>query len=180
MAIFQIQARRVESKTVTGMWESSGVEVPGFSIDAPSAAAAAEGAHTVLGVGLTSVVQTTVTAYGVTDDGDEDMVTSVQYWAGGKKTDPTEVKRSYVLDWRLIDGDPFAEGDADTVTWFTADGGVYLSVKKTPRDKWAIDATDYVRFFTSDYRRRFATPDEALEFAQRRAGAVVLEVSSWD
>lgn len=179
MAMFLIQARRIESKRVTGGWESSGVEVPTFGLDAVDAEAAAELAHTILGTGLRSLSQTTVTAYGEDSDGFEDMVTSVQYWADGKKVDPTEVKRQYAQDGDIIDGSPYAEDDADSVTWFTADGGVWLALARSPRGKWMFDFSEYVNLRQPDQRRRFATPDEALEHAQWRAGAVVSEVTSW-
>lgn len=75
----------------------------------------------------------------------------------------------------VVDG----ERDAHTITWFTRDACVWLSLTRSPRGLWTITTSDYVHLSVRDYDRRFPTPDSALEWASQHAVLAVNEVHEW-
>jgi hypothetical protein len=181
MALYKITARRINDRPDEDGWHSSGISLPTFWVNAISAANAAAIGHDVAGHGIPELTRTFVQAYREpgSDGQPEEYVDSTQWWAGGRKVDPTEVTREYAQNGRYITGHPHAEHDADEVAWFTADGGLWLSLARTPRGLWRIDSSDYLRLRVGDYRHRFTSPDQALYLAERRSGTRVVEVDQW-
>lgn len=179
MSKFQITARRINDRPDQDGWMSSGHELPTFWVEGAAVTDAAAIGHDVAGHGVAGITRTTLQVYRVKDDGSEEFHDSTAWWADGRKVNPTKVKRQYGKDGNDITGQQYAETDADAVTWFTADGGVWLRVTRTPRDRWAVETSDYVGFKVSDYRRRGGKADDMLRLAEQRAGAVVVEVQEW-
>ncbi|MEV6527701.1 hypothetical protein AB0M43_37840 [Longispora sp. NPDC051575] len=71
-----------------------------------------------------------------------------------------------------IDGDPYAEQDADEVRAWTGDMCA-VAATRTSAGRWAIDTSDVFQVSLTDHRRRFASPAEALEHLAAKAGHAV-------
>lgn len=187
MVSYQIEARRIDDRPDKDGYTSSGLDLPTFTIPdtlAADATHAAAVAHDIAGRGVKNLTRTTVRVYWVHEDGRDEWQDSTQYWFDGRMVEPTRVMRQYARGGNVVGGGLYDEQDADEVTWFTHDGGVWLTVEKSPRGKWAVRSSDFVQFLVSDYKRRFASPDEALQHAQQRygqreRGTVLVEISDW-
>jgi hypothetical protein len=154
MALYKIAARRINDRPDANGWHSSGTDMPTFWVEAVSAENAAAIGHTLAGhatteYGTAGLSRTLVQAYRETEDGGEEWADTTQWWAeDGRIVDPTRVNRQYGHNGRHITGDLYAEQDADEVTWFTHDAGVWLHLTRSPRGKWAIDTSDHVHILT--------------------------------
>lgn len=184
MALYQIAARRINDRPDPQGWHSSGTDLPIFWVEAVSADNAAAIGHSIAGDRTTGLTRTIVQAYRHTEDGDEDAdaeyLQTTQWWTDdGHVIDPTRLARQYGQNGRDITGELYAETDADEVTWFTRDAGLWLHLTRAPRGKWAIASSDYVHLSLSNHRLRFATPDAALYWVERRTRVRVIEVDEW-
>jgi hypothetical protein len=179
MALYQITARRINDRPDKDGWHSSGEDLPVFWVDAVSVANAASIGHDIAGLGSTELTRTILQVYREVGD-DEEIADSTQWWVDGRKVEPTRVMRQYGCNGQDITSQPlYAEQDADEVTWFTVGGCRWLRLTRSPHGKWAITASDFVQLRTSDYDRRFSTPDEALGFSKDRARGPLVEVTEW-
>jgi hypothetical protein len=177
---YSITARRINDRPDPGGWYSGGTDLPTFSIEAANAENAADIAHSIAGNGAAGITRTIVQTYRETEDGGEEYTDTTRWWTGdGRPNEPTRVLRQYGYNGRDITGDLCAEQEADTVAWFTHDAEVWLHLSRSPRGKWEIAASDFVTLTPSHHRHRFATPDAALYWAERRARTRVIEVDEW-
>ena len=179
MTMYQICARRIDDRPKDG-WYSSGHDLPTFNVQAGNLAHARALGHDVAGKGIANVTRTMVQVYLVRDDGTEEYDDSTRYWAGGKIVDPTYVwwerlKAGIILERGMSD-----ESDADQIQWLTASCSVWLDIIRVASGKWKINASDALEFRALDYRRRFATASDAVQFAAAHAKTVVVEVDRFE
>lgn len=176
---FTVNARRFDDEPdAYGYFDRVGdPDLPRFEVQATDADDAAEAGHRIAGEGVRGITRTVVTV----TDSDGERTETTWWWLGGVRTEPVEVKRSHASGGNALADGPGVASDADEVTWFTHDACVWLHVVRTPRGRWRIERSEFVRFERSHERKRFGTPDEALVFAlvRVRGSAVVREVEEW-
>lgn len=100
----------------------------------------------------------------------------------------------YGQDGYLIDGGPYAEQDADSATvWVYAPmyaypddhdgpqqwvntGEFYIALKRSPRGKWMIEASEAAKVSITGHRYRFRTVSDAVDYTARVNGHAVYYV----
>jgi hypothetical protein len=179
MTMYQICARRIDDRPKDG-WYSSGHDLPTFNVQAGNLAHARALGHDVAGNGIANVTRTMVQVYRVRDDGAEEYDDSTRYWAAGKIVDPTHVRWERLKEGIVLTRGMSGESDADQITWLMADRSVWLDITRASSGKWMINASDALEFRAPDYRRRFASGSDAVQFAAAHAKTVVVEVDRFD
>lgn len=79
----------------------------------------------------------------------------------------------------VIDGDPYAADDADTMTAFFEDGTVACHVARTSRGNWRIETSDYASYSTTMARKRFRSASDALHAGIAGTGRFTTRVSDF-
>lgn len=179
---FSVQLRVIDDRPDPNGWQSSGRDLPTFVVDAVHH-------DNALGI-VANIVRefgnyTRVNAHVCDVDARADVV-SRMFYAPGWDAERCEngihrVRWQYAENGYVIDGNPYAEDDADSATLFYADGTCAVSVIRAPRGGWAIESSDNGHnIVTSWYRKRFQSPGEAAGFLAAKWGIAFTEVESWD
>lgn len=158
MSRWQIEARRLVMRPNGSGYYSSGHDLPTVVVEARDAVHAAGIGHRLAGEGLQGVTRSIVTVY----DWTAEPVTSYRWWLNGSSVTPVPVTR--------VD-----DTNADTITWFTADGRKWLRVTRTATGKWGSPVSDVVEISRRFARRRWTSPNGARFGLEDRYG-IALDV----
>lgn len=178
MPIYQVTGRRINDRPDPDGWMSSGTDLPLSNIDAPDLGTALDIGHQMAGKGDTPLTRTVVQAHRWIADGAEEYRDSTRWWLDGTQVEPVRLTREYARDGRVLNRHPIAAARiADEVRWVTGPlGHLWLQVQLTGIDQWVIaSAGPQVPLPKLDQRRRFTNPDDALYFAEQKAGVRITE-----
>lgn len=183
MALYYVEARRIDDRPDDAGYYSSGHDLPTFYVDAASPDHALRLAHDVAGHGVATMTRTLVTTYQV-DDETRTLYESTRYARGWNaervEAGTVEVQFQYSQDGRIIDGSPTAEQDADAVTVFDAHACAVAALARTPRGRWRIETSDYAHLKRSHHDARFSSPEQAAHFVAKIMSVRLVPVATWD